>query len=361
MRLANWIYLSFIFLANLLAGISVYYISDNYWWFYWVATFIPLFLLFLVLLLILSFFRRNRIITYFNFISILFILYIIRQLWIPIFNPKNKNYQNEAFSVMNYNVSFFYLKADSKEDYYDPLQNHLSVEMINWLDQQPVDIIALQEFYNDSTSTIFNVIGRLEKAGFNNHYFTRVDRPRRRGLMIFSRWPILDQKKIFLSENSYNGAQSVDIKYKNDTIRIINLHLSSSQLGYMPGRLKSSSFFDQLKWKLTSLKRTTKERIEQSNLVYTFASQSPLPVILIGDFNTPVYSGILKKFFRSFKNAHFQAGQGLGFTYFINNFWAVDIDHQFYSGNLNADKFIILRDVKYSEHRPVIGFYHLQN
>ncbi len=349
--------------VDVLSVYSVYFPINGPWWKSWVTPLLPFYLLFLLLFLVGCLLLRQRKLSVLAGASAVLILVMISPVYWSVLKSSSQVTGGNMLSVMNYNVSFFHTRGNYTEAYDDPQQNPTSVAMIDWLENQSPDVIGLQEFYDDTVSVIYNVRHRMKAAGYKYHHFInnpRVLKPRKRGLIIFSKWPIINHEKIHLSSNRFNGVHYVDILWKNDTVRIINLHLESSQLAYLPRRVKSSGWMNKLKWKYSSLRNTTIARNEQSRLVMDYASGSPYPTVIAGDFNSQSYSGLVKQFISEFDHAHLSRGTGMLYTYYGDNLWPVGIDHQFYNDGLIAQNLMILKDIEYSPHRPVVGFYSLK-
>jgi vancomycin resistance protein VanJ len=88
------------------------------------------------------------------------------------------------------------------------------------------------------------------------------------------------------------------------------------------------------------------------------------PVILAGDFNAPERSELYDRISANLKNAHREAGSGLGFTYpapalrvlrLLSAPSVVRIDHIFYSDHFVALRAGTVQDSGGSDHRPVLA------
>lgn len=186
--------------------------------------------------------------------------------------------QKHSFRVLSYNTSFFRAGRVFSKEYFSPEYNLRALQIRDWIRGQESDIICLQEFFDDENSEIFNNIQFIEENGRYSHYFMNKplhDNGTRRGIITFSRFPIVNQKVIFLSENRYNGAMYTDLAVYSDTIRVINVHLASTNL------LERKS----IQGILRSLKKSIQSKDQQSDMIIREIQSSPYKVIVCGDFN----------------------------------------------------------------------------
>jgi len=251
-----------------------------------------------------------------------------------------------SFSVMTFNTSFFFSKGDYSTEYESIEHNTKAQSILNWIQDNKTDIICLQEFYNDDVSNLFNSIEQLKEEyeySFVNN--PRVLKSRKRGLIIFSRFPIIHKGTIFLDENRFNGAHFVDVKIKDDTIRIINVHLQSFQ--YSNKKTSSS-----LKVQHDIITKRTK----QISKVIEFISKTQYPTILSGDLNENAYTFNFKRLMRLLHDAFENSGLKFGITYNKTPYFLPRIDHQLYTNHFSAHKYRIVK-VKEAEHYPVLCEY----
>jgi len=364
MNTVKYIVLCTILLIDFIAVYVIYFSMNGPWWTYLLEPLIPLLAFLFLLTTLLSIVFKSKLNGITSFISLLLIIWLVFPLWGSVLNFSDNKYDHDDLAVLNYNVSSFYNNRNDYEVYTDPTQNARAFALLDWLSGQSFDVIALQEFYSDSASSIFNAEERIVGAGYNSIYFlseTRIKSARKSGIAIFSKWPIINRGKLFISKNRFNGAQYADVVLKSeDTVRIINIHLESAQLGYLPKSFRNASKINKIKWKWQYLRRTTVERRKQAEIVLEAAKSSPYPTLIVGDFNSQIYSGLLSIFTNSFSNAHSGKGTGMNFTYFDKRIWPIGIDHQLYSEELELKTLIIEKSNRLSNHRPVIGFYHIK-
>lgn len=240
------------------------------------------------------------------------------------------------FSVLNYNVKWF---GEARENNYE--------EVINWLIDQDVDLLCLQEYYPDR-----KISERIKARG---GYFDATDK-KRFNVALFSKYPILDRGLLF-AEEEFNNVLFADIKIKSDTVRFYSLHLES--MGINPEKLQDSegirAEYDDVKFRLL---KGSQARARQINALMDHVEKSPYPVILAGDFNDVPYSYNYFKVKRQLKNSFEEGGQGFGITY-NGKIPFLRIDNQFFGDGLELLHFHTENNVFYSDHFPIIGKYRV--
>ena len=261
---------------------------------------------------------------------------------------------NSGFRVVSYNTSFFRASGVFSKSYYSSDKNLLSLQITDWIRSNGADIICLQEFFDDENSEIFNNVQAIGTSGGYQHHFLHKalhDNGVERGLITFSKFPIVDQGDIFLSENRYNGATFVDLRIDADTVRVINLHLESLNLserakrGGIPSLVRSNAI----------------QKSRQAQEVMQYIRESPYPTIVCGDFNEVPNGYIYRQFSQSLDNAFEEEGDGLGLTYQGSYPTPLlRIDNQFYDPRLHLVSFATHYGIGYSDHFPIEARYQLR-
>lgn len=265
------------------------------------------------------------------------------------FQIHTRNEEAEGLKVLTYNAhGFFYKEDDSPAS--DP-------NVFTWLAEHPADIKVIQEFYQDYTSAGRNAIKIIGKNGEYEHSFHEVDgkgRKRSYGMVIFSKYPIVNEGVVF-DNNRNNGTIFADIQIGGDTIRIYNTHLESMAI-----EAESFENYEQAKLiyrqTLGKLHRGSLARAQQLSILFEHLSNSPHPVILMGDLNEIPYSHAYFKLGQKLVNAFEKAGRGFEFTYNRVLFF-LRIDHIFADPSLKPVHFNTHREVDYSDHYPVTATY----
>ncbi|MEN2281221.1 endonuclease/exonuclease/phosphatase family protein [Algoriphagus sp. SE2] len=265
-------------------------------------------------------------------------------------HPKNENAL--GLKVLTYNAHLF--------NYSRNIEGHFDPNVFTWLQEHPADVKVFQEFYQDYTSASRNAIKLLGKdIGFESSYHVIRGNPTKRsyGLAIFSRYPIINEGKVF-DKDGTNGAIFADIVLNNDTIRIYNAHLESMRIN-SDGLENLEGVRENYRQTLGKLHKGSLERSKQLNLLVEHYLNSPHPVVLMGDLNEVPYSYTYFKLNETLENAFEYAGRGFGFTYNKVLFF-LRIDHIFSSPILKPIQFNTHREVDYSDHYPVSATFALE-
>ncbi len=144
----------------------------------------------------------------------------------------DENSEN-AIEVLSFNTSYFRAFSKSKEEYRSAEKKKNSQAMISWVANFKGDIMCFQEYFYDKNVPVFTTNDQFKAKGFSNYYISSADEKAgffNRSLAIFSKSPIINQGEIFVDKNLYNRGIYADINLKNQTVRVINIHLHSNEL-----------------------------------------------------------------------------------------------------------------------------------
>jgi len=286
--------------------------------------------------------KKQKIVAATGFIWILLTLPLIKRM-VGINNNEIKLADVSALKVLSFNGECFDEKHKTDE---------------HWANLQ-ADIACFQEYSpnKDIESQYANNVVKL----------TKFDQKGLIGLAMFSQYPILKQySKIWDRKNqpNINGYLCADISYKNDTVRVVNVHLWSMGVrinlaidALKKGHLKT--FAVELADSFSRLKEGFEKRDEQMREVESFVAGSKYPVIICGDFNETPFGYSYGKLKLSFQNAFEEAGQGMGFTLNRQPYFA-RIDQQFVSNDWHVESCKTISNVKFSDHFPIMAKYILK-
>lgn len=265
------------------------------------------------------------------------------------FQIHSRNEDAKGLKVLTYNTHGFSYRAKKSDD--------LGPNVFTWLSEHPADIKVFQEFYQDYTSSKRNAIKLLSKDGEYEHVYHAVDgnpSKRSQGMAIFSRYPIINDGVVFDNQVT-NGAIFADIQVGEDTLRVYNTHLES--MAIETGSLNDYDRAKQVyRRTLGKLHRGSLARAQQLTILIEHLSNSPYPVILMGDLNEIPYSNAYFRLDEKLENAFEKAGRGFGFSYNRILFF-LRIDHIFADSTLNPVHFNTHREVDYSDHYPVTATF----
>jgi endonuclease/exonuclease/phosphatase family metal-dependent hydrolase len=313
---------------------------------HWIAGFImmslPLAVFFGLIASCYLFIKKQKIIAATGFIWLLFTFPLIKRM-VGINNAELKFEETSSLKVLSFNGECFG-ESHKNDEHWTKLQ---------------ADIACFQEYSPNKTieSNYANNIVKL----------TIFEQKKLIGLALFSQYPILKQYgKIWDRKNqpNINGYLCADIAYKNDTVRVVNVHLWSMgvRINLATDALKKGhikTFALELVDSFSRLKEGFEKRDEQMREVESFVSGSKYPVIICGDFNETPFGYSYGKLKLSFQNAFEEAGQGMGFTLNRQPYYA-RIDQQFFSKDWHVQSCKTMSGINISDHFPVVANYILK-
>ena len=196
--------------------------------------------------------------------------------------------------------------------------------------------------------------GSLEQGG-KGQLKTKVG-----GMVMLTRWPVLNCGYKNLGEPSHNGGMMwADIHMANDTLRWVNLHLASNRISppelshVQELELKSDSSQRTIKGILRKIAYSARLRAEQSDQIRAFMDESPYPLLVTGDFNDLPYSFAVNRIQHKLKDTFESKGQGMGNTY-ARGFPSFRIDHVMVDPRFHVLSHELVR-LRYSDHYPVVA------
>jgi endonuclease/exonuclease/phosphatase family metal-dependent hydrolase len=266
--------------------------------------------------------------------------------------PVNAPQQN-FLKVLSYNVRGFNIYELSREP-------QAKMEIFKFLREQEPQLLCFQEYYSSTEGkrTHRYICRQLDYLPHNAVYYTS-DPANRKGFGIatFSKYPILKKSRIPFN-SSFNAAMYTDILFREDTIRVFNIHLQSIRFqednyAFMDtARLKySNEQMSEIKAIGSRLKTAFSMRADQAQVISSYIKDSPHPVVVMGDFNDPPQSYAYRKIKKGLDDSFRKAGRGFGNTY-AGELPSLRIDYIMYGPPiLSADFKRIKTD--YSDHYPI--------
>ncbi len=279
-----------------------------------------------------------------------------------------KEKQLPNLRIMSWNVDNFNL-LDFKKN---PTVKNNMLDLIN---KYNPDIACFQEMVAADTYVDLNneyyrkyafypLSGFDSALGFTNNYYSynpKNDFARQQhfGIIIFSRYPIINKQTINIYPHDYNSIfQYVDVARTTDTVRIFNIHLqslrfSTENLKYIDDA-KSTSEIDLEKSKniISKLKTGFLKRQKQSENIQKEINQSPYPVIVCGDFNDVPNSYAYCTIGKNLQNAFEEKGAGIGRT-FSGISPTLRIDNIFVDKRFSVEQYTRIPKIL-SDHFPIL-------
>jgi vancomycin resistance protein VanJ len=207
------------------------------------------------------------------------------------------------------------------------------------LDQLHPDVVALQDWSSEGHADIFPP----------DTWNTRRDGE----LLLASRYPIDKAEPIPLDDPppaTFHVRLGAAAYYRLLTplgsVNLINLHLSSAHEALQALRDLDSTGPTQLEY-------NTRCRDMESSTVEKFATEIGNPVLILGDFNTPMESVVFRQHWDRFSSAFSEAGVGFGTTH-MSAESSVRIDHILLGAGWRA-RSCWIGPAAGSPHRPLVA------
>ena len=258
--------------------------------------------------------------------------------------------------ILSYNVRLFdlYNWTDNKTT-----RNKI-IDLVKTVD---ADIICFQEFFHEDTGA-FNTLDTLKRIQRANKvhiaHTAHVKKVNHWGIATFSAYPIVNRGELKFRDSTDNISIYTDLKIKEDTIRVYNLHLESIRfrsedykaLETLTGKKDDTKLGGPQKI-IGRMRKAYIRRARQTDIIHKHISESPYPVIVCGDFNDPPssysYQQISKKLADTFRDA----GSGFGTTY-VGLIPFLRIDYILHSKEFfNTVSFDVINQ-KLSDHYPLV-------
>lgn len=274
--------------------------------------------------------------------------------------PFSKTKPENALRVMSWNVAQFNVLDDKKH----PEVKNRMLGIIN--DYQP-DIACFQEMVaEDSAVRKHGHIDEFsEKLKFPYYHYSYNSKEdfwgyAHFGIIIFSRYPIINKQTISFYPNNYNSIfQYADILKDGDTMRVFNIHLqtlrfSRENLRYIDEpTVEKETAIKESKSIIGKFKNGFLKRQVQADRIRAEVEKSPYPVILCGDFNDVPNSYAYHTIGNGMQNAFTEKGSGLGRT-FAGISPVLRIDNIFADDKFRVQQFERI-NIKLSDHFPILA------
>ena len=269
-----------------------------------------------------------------------------------------------AIKVLSYNMQNFLKINTSSTKYVTDFSNEEKIR--EFLAEQKSDVVCLQEMFNDRQPNDLFVQGMSRLLGckhyyYENYFSSTLDKLD--ALAIFSRFPIINTGHLTHEKKSI-GIYT-DLVWKEDTIRVYNLHLASihfkvedykfwSQMSNNADQdsLKSGTFRIIKKINRASVKRALQVKTITSNF-----DSSPYPIIICGDFNDSPSSYSYRKILGKRQDAFVESGSGFASTYAGEFFPSFRIDFILYDPVFSSAQFTRYK-IPLSDHYPISAYLY---
>lgn len=225
-------------------------------------------------------------------------------------------------------------------------------EIADFMESEKIDMLCLQEFpaLRDTQMKQFEEI-----FDFLPHHSIHSTVLGSMQVALFSRYPIIQSQQIDFPGESNHTAMWADVVVGNDTIRIINNHLQTTNLNQ--NRSKHKSDVEESIFRINKVKEmlyvNAVMRSDQADIISKFIDTCPFPLIVCGDFNDTPASYTYKKIKGDLEDSFCSSGKGYGYTYrYLKKLYR--IDYVLYSGSYFRATSYHSPNLEYSDHKPVI-------
>ncbi len=247
------------------------------------------------------------------------------------------------------------------------------VEMLDLINKQQPDIACFQEVVGtDTDSTAINylpAIGKTLQMPYHHFSFnikSDFDDKHHFGIMIYSKYPIINKHTISYEPNTYNNIfQYIDIVKNGDTIRIFNIHLqslkfSNTNLQYIADpSINNELDIEKSKNVIAKFRDGFLQRKQQSDRIEATIVKSLYPVIVCGDFNDVPNSYAYHTIGKNLQNAFAEKGSAIGRTFSAIS-PTLRIDNIFVADNFTVQQYLRVKK-KISDHYPIIADVQLNS
>lgn len=240
-------------------------------------------------------------------------------------------------------------------------------QMLALIKNSDADILCFQDYSSFPNNKVNASTENIKKiTGLPFSYFSEADP--NYGVIIFSKWPILQQKSIpFSNINSLEALQWVDVQTPTKILRIFNTHLSSMNVHVELMNKDNINHFKFINYdtavlmrrdKLSRIAYFDKLHTKQALLIKEWLNKSPYPLIFTADLNAVPSSYVYHHIRTGLKDAFLEKGWGFGRTYDSLS-PTLRIDVLFTSPTIKTIQYQSPR-LHLSDHLPIITDINLQ-
>ncbi|MDD4640924.1 MAG: endonuclease/exonuclease/phosphatase family protein [Bacteroidales bacterium] len=265
-------------------------------------------------------------------------------------HPASKELQQNSKRISTYNIQEFRYGVPS-----------FTVDLIaDFYRDKMVDIVCLQEF---NTYAHYPLDSIRQAFGFLPYCSVNTNEEDEFSQAIFSKFPIVTGSS---GKEGFSRVIWSDLVIGEDTIRVINVHLQTTNFNQFKYSLKHGNWILDYSQKLLAVKNAVDilcqnflKRVNQIDLLSKHIESSPYPLMICGDFNVLPSSYIYHQIKNHLKDGFLSAGNGYEYTYrYLNNMFRSD--YIFHSKEISVF-FYKSFNLNYSDHKPVIMDFRVQD
>lgn len=274
----------------------------------------------------------------------------------------NQKRQSGDIRIMSFNVMGFDMKVPDNEGL-------TTAELIfRLIGENRANIVCMQE-YKDKIQDSGLIDSILQYTPYSHivSYDITYQPGGKKGLShaIYSKYPIINSGFVDV-DSVYVRSVWVDLKIKNDTVRVISNHLQNTQISgddrdYLVNRravITDGNIVDnKIIGIINKLIKNYRKRARQAELIARFRNESPYKTIVCGDFNDTPLSYVYRTISRGMTDAFAVKGRGGSSTYH-GLFDLFRIDYIFFSRGFTVKRFHNY-DIEYSDHTPISAIFEI--
>ncbi len=292
---------------------------------------------------------------------------ITSNLWFSVFQFEGKHKEistfNKPLTVMSYNVRMFdrYLWTKDKTT---------PDKIYDFIRKENPDVLCIQEFFinnKNSQHSENKILAKFKQYRYKHiEYNIETKSGQKFGLATFSKFPIINKKPLYFTNNTTNFCIQSDIDVNGTKLRVFNNHLESIRL-----KTENYNFIDSLEYKnekerkkgildiFHKLSTAFSHRSIQAETIGKHIQNSPYPAIVCGDFNDTPVSYVYKTVRGDLKDSFIESGSGFSGTYNGDKLPSFRIDFIFLDKGFTSYNHERIK-VSYSDHFPIKSTIELQ-
>ena len=260
---------------------------------------------------------------------------------------KGPSSNEDLIRVASYNVRAFYQF------------NGAANEIGQWTQREGIDVLCVQEMRRSAVGDLYR------------NFPNRVYAPKNRsiGTAIYSKYPIINSGALAFenlegSRYARESAGYADIVFPFDTVRIINVHLTSTGVKNLDMEVEPTreEWVEKSKFVAKKIAGSDKSRAIQGKHILEWVRSSPHPVILAGDFNSVPGGNLYARLLWLLDDPYLTKGHGAWGSYMplrekglpLRIDWTLVDERLPYNGQY-------IDDIEFSDHRPLVTTFSASN
>jgi len=315
-----------------------------------------------------------------NFLFVILWLFLLKKyIWIPLIailigyshvlsliqiRPNQAAPVSGSLKILSFNVH------GESEHWKNPSQSGNLTAILDFLAEQQLDILCLQEFYSntkDSAKVLERISDKINmKYFYYKNYYDTKNKRKIDAFVIFSKFPIL---RSGFYQNDHKNTYSIytDISIDDEIIRVYNVHLESFHFGQedytfysnlTEGESPETPMKEGTMKIIMKLRKAYELRAKQADNLRLSIKSSPYPVLVCGDLNDTPSSYSYQVLTTGLKDSFKKAGNGIFGNTYGGNFPSFRIDYILFDEKYEAYNYEKYK-IYLSDHYPISVFINI--